>query len=612
MLKTLGLALFVLTVSLSGQASAEVWYVNKSAPPGGDATSWAAAFQTIEPAVEAAAADGGGEVWIAAGVYDEERSGTYGSLCVPSNVAVFGGFSGYEDMREERDSNLNKCILDGSTSWNGEPSIPVVQLVGANASLDGITVTGGGVGIDAAKGTRIVNCAVNNNGVADTMSGAGIRTGGAEIEDSVIHENVGEAIFGSPSVIRRCVIDQNGPSEISGPEGGCLIQDTLFSNHTNSALRIYRGPDPVYVESCIFVRNVGFNGGAVFFSDESDYCPNQPPGGATIFTNCVFANNEAVVHPNFPAGTGVGGAVFVHTQVHPECRGADFEDRAAHPYPFDPYWPPLLINCTFVGNRAVTGGALYWKEGDLFSRKQAEPQGMVIANSIFWDNGLQAIDGEYKRLASIYTGMFSHCIMEFPLTGVAIQSENPRFRDTANGDFRLLPNSPAIDMGRDTSTAAYGSVVADYLGCVRGFDGDGLGAVTADGSDYDIGAFEYVPGCSGEGEGEGEGEGSPPSGIHTADQDENGSFDLSELLRVIQLYNVGSFHCDVAGEDGYAPGLDAAAQACTPHSSDYNPQDWRIDLNELLRAIQFYNTGGYTYCPESGTEDGFCPGGSGM
>jgi len=30
----------------------------------------------------------------------------------------------------------------------------------------------------------------------------------------------------------------------------------------------------------------------------------------------------------------------------------------------------------------------------------------------------------------------------------------------------------------------------------------------------------------------------------------------------------------------------------------------------LLRLIQFYNSGGYHYCPGEGTEDGFCPGSS--
>ncbi len=92
---------------------------------------------------------------------------------------------------------------------------------------------------------------------------------------------------------------------------------------------------------------------------------------------------------------------------------------------------------------------------------------------------------------------------------------------------------------------------------------------------------------------------------HSADQDADGDINLSELLRVIQFYNSGGFHCEAGTEDGYAPGP-TGDQTCAPHSSDYNPQDWAITLSELLRLIQFYNSGGYYTC-ETG-EDGFCPG----
>jgi hypothetical protein len=95
---------------------------------------------------------------------------------------------------------------------------------------------------------------------------------------------------------------------------------------------------------------------------------------------------------------------------------------------------------------------------------------------------------------------------------------------------------------------------------------------------------------------------------HAADLDANGEISLSELLRVVQFYNVGGFHCvepSPESEDGYAPGVEEA-YFCPPHTSDYSPQDWRITLNELLRAIQFYNSGAVLPCPDAGTEDGFC------
>ncbi|HPP58191.1 MAG TPA: hypothetical protein PLT82_03565, partial [Candidatus Hydrogenedens sp.] len=94
--------------------------------------------------------------------------------------------------------------------------------------------------------------------------------------------------------------------------------------------------------------------------------------------------------------------------------------------------------------------------------------------------------------------------------------------------------------------------------------------------------------------------------IHSADQDSDGKISLGELLRIIQFFNAGGFHCEEGTEDGYAPYFDGD-KTCRPHASDYNPRDWKISLPELLRLIQFFNTGSYHRCDE-GTEDGYCPG----
>lgn len=98
--------------------------------------------------------------------------------------------------------------------------------------------------------------------------------------------------------------------------------------------------------------------------------------------------------------------------------------------------------------------------------------------------------------------------------------------------------------------------------------------------------------------------------LHTVDQDADLFVNLSELLRAIQFYNSSGYHCAeslIATEDGYWAGPGEELD-CTPHKSDYNPQDWLIDLSELLRVIQFYNSLGYHFCPDFFTEDGFCPG----
>ncbi len=97
---------------------------------------------------------------------------------------------------------------------------------------------------------------------------------------------------------------------------------------------------------------------------------------------------------------------------------------------------------------------------------------------------------------------------------------------------------------------------------------------------------------------------------HAADTTLDQRVSLSELLRTIQFFNSGGFHCNLTTEDGYAPQADVAARACSAHHSDYAPQDWTIALTELLRLVQFFNSDGYhTQC---NSEDGCAPGGGAL
>ena len=89
---------------------------------------------------------------------------------------------------------------------------------------------------------------------------------------------------------------------------------------------------------------------------------------------------------------------------------------------------------------------------------------------------------------------------------------------------------------------------------------------------------------------------------HSADTDAvKYEITISELLRVIQLYNSGAYHCQAGTEDGFAPG--SGSHACAPHDSDYLTQDWVISLSEYLRIQQLYSLGAYH--EEAAGEDGY-------
>jgi hypothetical protein len=124
--------------------------------------------------------------------------------------------------------------------------------------------------------------------------------------------------------------------------------------------------------------------------------------------------------------------------------------------------------------------------------------------------------------------------------------------------------------------------------------------------------------------------GVPQFTTHSADTDADFRISLLELTRVIQLYNTRSgttrtgAYVAAGGvtEDGFTPDFSrtvAATDLARFHSADTHtdalgsPPDGRINLTELTRVIELYNTRSGTmrtgaYHVASGTEDGFAPG----
>jgi hypothetical protein len=100
---------------------------------------------------------------------------------------------------------------------------------------------------------------------------------------------------------------------------------------------------------------------------------------------------------------------------------------------------------------------------------------------------------------------------------------------------------------------------------------------------------------------------SPRLVLQSADSSGDYTISLSELLRVVQLYNAGGYACAEnpgATEDGYLPQASPGTPVCLLHSLDGNA-DNQVSLSELLRGIQLYNLGEYTFC-DGQSEDNFC------
>ncbi len=90
-----------------------------------------------------------------------------------------------------------------------------------------------------------------------------------------------------------------------------------------------------------------------------------------------------------------------------------------------------------------------------------------------------------------------------------------------------------------------------------------------------------------------------PVGWHSADTGRDGRIDIMELLRVIELYNTrrgtvrtGAYQVGASSEDGFAADFDrdygVSATLTSYHSADSN-HDGRLSLLELLRVIELFS-----------------------
>jgi PKD repeat protein len=314
-------------------------YVNKAspaAPTQQDGLSWTTAFWEIQPAIDAVGNAGGGEVWVAAGVYDEPRE-TYphgdtgifwntASLALRPSVHLFGGFTGTETAREQRNWVANETIIDGATALLGIQPARHVVVGASNATLDGFTVTGGQA---RDSGARRYGGGMYNHSCSPTVANCTFTANTA-------YNGGGMYNYSCSPKVRFCVFDVNS---VTSNGGG-----------------MYNKASSPTVGNCMFTRNTAttssssaYGGGLYILS------------GSAEVTNCIFAGNSvtALGGSSQDPHNGRGGAMYTESSSATVNNCSFYENAASrsggHVYAYSA--EVVLRNCVFWGDAGGLGGS---------------------------------------------------------------------------------------------------------------------------------------------------------------------------------------------------------------------------------------------------------------
>jgi hypothetical protein len=124
-------ALFTMFTLCFSLAPARTLYVQTTGNDANNGLSWANAKRTVQAALNASVS--GDEVWVVRGTYVER-------INLKIGVGLYGGFSGTETDRIQRDWMINPVILDGSAAGS-VVSVPIGA--GATTALSGFVIRNG-------------------------------------------------------------------------------------------------------------------------------------------------------------------------------------------------------------------------------------------------------------------------------------------------------------------------------------------------------------------------------------------------------------------------------------------------------------------------------------
>jgi surface protein/predicted outer membrane repeat protein len=479
-------------------------YVDADRPAPGDGQAWGSAYPALQDAVDEVNENPSTDyaIWIAEGTYypdddnvdndPDENDGDGDTEHVANSdtsftltrdgVELYGGFSGDENNRPDRDPAANPVTLSGDLTQNDDPFEPddgTNHLVGPNAShvlvldgsgdpnitsatvLDGITVTAGQAnGAPADKnnigGGLFCNGAGNGNECSPTIRAVTFIGNGADDRGGALYSDGSDAGTANPELTGATLA-----GNAAGIGGGAMYIDGISGESS-----------PTIIDATVTNNTATFGGGllndaansgtANFSLQDSDFRQNEAGyRGGAIYTiadgvggtanptinNVTFEENKAAVvdqDRSFPPGGGaIMNAANEAGEASPQITGSDFIRNEA-------------ISAASVDT--ASGGAIYTTADDVQSGTPSLAE-LSVTNTTFIENRCSGFGGamEIDPFEGGTTGS--------DITGSTF-TENEA---NAGGAISILGNrngtgDPTLDTTAVTNTTFTGNRAADFAG----------------------------------------------------------------------------------------------------------------------------------------------------
>ena len=418
-----------------------------------DGSGWASgqAKRAVQAGIEAAS-QLKGEVWVAAGTYDE-------CVALRSCVHVYGGFAGSESTRERRNAATNRTILDGGSAG----AVVTSSAPGRRtATVDGFTIRNGKApgGVYCSRSSP---CISNNVITGNTTSsgtapcnGVYLYAASPAIVRNTIANNASDGMhcaWSSPSVSDNTIVDNGAYGVDCASNASPTIDRNTISR--NSGTGVYCTDSSLPVISNNLISN-NLDSGIRSYSATPTILNNTITGNGWCGVNCWVSN--AIISGNLIAGNlapNLGGGIY--------CLACS----------------PTITNNTIVANTAPQGGGI-----GMMPNPSGPTDSAVSGNIIAFNTSaickLQGYGAPELRNNNVYNpGGTNYSGLS---AGVGDISLDPLFVDSGRADYHLTPASPCVNAGWNDAPG------------LPPFDVDGQTRVRA--GIVDIGADEFWPAIS--------------------------------------------------------------------------------------------------------------------